>query len=103
MVESSIAANFDFALPANGLYSWIYAPGSYQNKPHRPGRYVYWIAHGFDTTAFPDGAYTLEVVASDTRHNLGTVTVPIQIANGALGAFTPGSGLWRCRARESPR
>jgi murein DD-endopeptidase MepM/ murein hydrolase activator NlpD len=92
VVESTIAANFDFALPANGLYSWIYAPGSYQNKAHRPGRYIYWLAHGLDTTAFPDGAYTLEVVASDTRHNLGTATVSIEIANGSgnVATLVPG-------------
>ena len=93
VLESSIAANFDFALPVNGLYSWIYAAGSYQNKPHRPGRYVYWVVHGFDTTAFSDGAYTLEVSASDTRHNIGTMTVPIQIANGARGTLAPGASL----------
>ena len=90
VVESTIAANFDFALPANGLYNWIYAAGSYQNKAHRPGRYVYWLAHGFDTTAFPDGAYTLEVLASDTRHNVGTATVVLDIANGAVATQQSG-------------
>jgi murein DD-endopeptidase MepM/ murein hydrolase activator NlpD len=90
VVESTIAANFDFALPPNALYSWIYAAGSYQNKPHRPGRYVYWLAHGLDTTAFPDGAYTLEVLASDTRHNLGTATVALDIANSAVATQQSG-------------
>jgi hypothetical protein len=83
VVESSVAAYFDFSLPLNSLYSWIYAPGSYQNKPHRPGQYIFWLAHGLDTTSLPDGAYTLEVMASDTRSNIGTATVELTMANGS--------------------
>jgi murein DD-endopeptidase MepM/ murein hydrolase activator NlpD len=82
VVESSVAAYFDFSLPLNSLYSWIYAPGSYQNKPHRPGQYIFWLAHGLDTTSLPDGTYTLEVMAADTRHNIGSATLQLTTANG---------------------
>lgn len=82
VVESSLAVHFDETLPPNGLYNWIYAPGTYQNKPHRPGNYVFWLAHGLDTTNLPDGTYTLEVMASDTRGNTGTATVALTMANG---------------------
>jgi murein DD-endopeptidase MepM/ murein hydrolase activator NlpD len=81
LIESSLAASFDFALPPSDLYSWIYAPGTYQNKPHRPGQYIFWIAHGLDTTGLPNGPYTLEVMASDTRNNVGTATLALTIAN----------------------
>ena len=74
--------DFDLDASAQQLYSWIYAPGTYQNKPHRPGNYVFWIAHGLDTTSLPDGTYTLVVTASDTRHNVGTATLPLTLANG---------------------
>lgn len=85
VVASSLAVNFQFGLPSNGLYNWIYAAGSYQNKPHRPGEYLYWVVHGLDTTGMPNGSYTLEVGAVDTRNNLGTSSVNLTIANAAAG------------------
>jgi hypothetical protein len=84
VVESTIAVSLEFDLPPNVVYDWTYAPGTYQNKPHRPGHYVYWLVHALDTTAFPDGTYHLEVFASDTRHNVGKAEVDLTIANGAL-------------------
>jgi hypothetical protein len=86
LVESTFAVTLDLALPLNNLYSWIYAPGTYQNKPHRPGKYVFWLAHGLDTTNLPDGTYTLEVRASDTRNNIGTATLELTTANGVGAA-----------------
>lgn len=82
LVESDLAADFDFALPLNALYSSIYAPGTYQNKPYRPGQDIFWLANALDTTTLPDGTYTLDVEAADTRNNIGTATVPLTIANG---------------------
>jgi hypothetical protein len=82
VVDSSLAVHFDLTLPLNSLYNWIYAPGTYQNKPHRPGNYVFWLAHGLDTTNLPDGTYTLVVTASDTRHNVGTASLALTLANG---------------------
>jgi murein DD-endopeptidase MepM/ murein hydrolase activator NlpD len=84
VVVSSLAVDFDLSLPSNLLYGWVYASGSYQNKPHRPGHYVYRVANAFDTTSVVDGAYTLEVGASDTRNNVGTARVAVVIANGVL-------------------
>ncbi len=81
LVQSNLAADFDFALPPNDLYAWIYAPGTYQNKPYRPGQYIFWVAHGIDTTVLPNGTYTLEVMASDTRNNVGSATLAITVAN----------------------
>jgi hypothetical protein len=84
VVESSFAVSFDFSLPADILYGWVYAPGSWQNKPHRPGHYVYRVADAFDTASIVDGTYTLEVGASDTRNNVGTSRVALAIANGVV-------------------
>jgi murein DD-endopeptidase MepM/ murein hydrolase activator NlpD len=81
LVWSTVAVDFADALPVNGLYMWMYAPGTYQNKPRRPGHYLFWLAHQFDTTGLANGAYTLEVMASDTRHNIGSATVALTIAN----------------------
>jgi murein DD-endopeptidase MepM/ murein hydrolase activator NlpD len=82
VVDSGFTVNFDYTLPLNGLYGWIYAPGTYQNKPHRPGQYIYWLTHGLDTTGLTNGSYALNVSASDTRRNVGTATLEFTVANG---------------------
>jgi murein DD-endopeptidase MepM/ murein hydrolase activator NlpD len=82
VVQSSFTVNFDYTLPLNGLYNWIYAPGTYQNKPHRPGQYLFWVAHALDLTSLPVDTYTLEVSASDTRRNVGSATVVFTTASG---------------------
>jgi murein DD-endopeptidase MepM/ murein hydrolase activator NlpD len=79
----NLAIDFHFALMPASLYNWIYAPGSYQNKPHRPGRYLFWIAHGLDTTSLGDGRYRLEILAEDTRGNVASGTLEFTVANGA--------------------
>jgi hypothetical protein len=84
VVESNIAVSLDVDLPPTVEYSWIYAPGTYQNKPHRPGNYVYWVVHALDTAMFADGTYRLEVFASDTRRNMGSAQVDLTFAHGAL-------------------
>lgn len=77
----SLSADFTYALMPGPLYPYVYAPGTYQNKAHRPGRYLFWITHGLDTTALPNGTYTLEVLAEDTRFNQGTMSLNFTIAN----------------------
>jgi hypothetical protein len=87
--------DFHFELMPTSLYRVIYAPGSYQNKAHRPGRYLFWIAHGLDTTSLWDGSYRLEVRAVDTRGNEGTGALDFTVANGAppvAPSYAP--GIW---------
>lgn len=50
-------------------YGDVYAPGTIQNLPDRPGRYVFWLTRRLPVAA---GHYDLEVRASDTRGNTGT-------------------------------
>jgi hypothetical protein len=83
-VESGVSVAFNPRLPGNALYSTIYAPGTYQNKPHRPGLYIFWVAHALNTATLPDGTYTLEVLASDTRKNVGFDTLQFTTANGVV-------------------
>jgi hypothetical protein len=63
-------------------YDSVYAPGTTQNGPGSPGRYVFWLAHGLDTQELPDGAYELQVAAADTRGNTGTGAATFTIADG---------------------
>jgi hypothetical protein len=69
-------------MPA-GVYGWIYAPGTYQNKGNRPGGYLFWVAHDIDTAALGDGRYQVQVLAEDTRGNTGSNTLDFTVANGA--------------------
>ena len=41
--NSSLSIDFTLGLPPNDLYTFVYAPGTYQNKPNRPGRYLFWL------------------------------------------------------------
>jgi hypothetical protein len=79
-------------MPAS-LYNWIYAPGTYQNKPNRPGKYLFFVAHDLDTTTLANGRYTVQVLASDTRWNLGSNSITFTVSNATLSsppAYAPG-------------
>jgi len=82
LVAADLTASFGTGLPFNNLYNWYYAPGTYQNKPNRPGQYLFWITHDLDTALFPNGTYTLQVMASDTRSNVAIASLQLVFANG---------------------
>lgn len=69
-----------FLLPFT-LFDFVYAPGTYQNRPNRPGRYEYYLAHGLDTRLLPNGAYVLQVDALDDQENLGQASFAFTVAN----------------------
>lgn len=66
----------------------IYAPGTTQNRPWQPGRYVFWLAHGLDTAGLPNGEYRLEVAAEDTRGNTGTASLALDVHNAQSAKTT---------------
>jgi murein DD-endopeptidase MepM/ murein hydrolase activator NlpD len=88
LAASGYVVDFHAGLPLNTLYDFIYAPGTYQNKPHRPGNYLFWVWHSLDTGAFPDGNYQLTVTAEDDRGNSGSATVALRFVNG-VSVFLP--------------
>ena len=63
------------------LFNYVYAPGTYQNRPNRPGRYEYYLAHELDTGTLPDGSYVLEVEALDEQENVGQASFPFTVTN----------------------
>lgn len=63
------------------LFNLFYAPGTYQNRPNRPGRYEYYLAHGLDTALLPNGSYVLQVDALDAQENLGQASFAFTIRN----------------------
>jgi hypothetical protein len=55
--------------PSDVHFGEIYARGTRQNHPNKPGLFRFWLARKFDTRAFPDGVYRLDVEAADIRGN----------------------------------
>ena len=67
--------------PADELWSQVYARWTRQNRKHRVGRYRFALAHGLDTTALANGAWTVQVRASDVRGNATTASFVLVVAN----------------------
>jgi Peptidase family M23 len=69
-----------FMVPRS-LFHLVYAPGTAQNRPGRPGRYEYYLAHDLDTSLFPNGSYVLQVDVLDAQENLGQAWFPFTVRN----------------------
>jgi hypothetical protein len=69
-----------FLLPIN-LFTFVYAPGTFQNKAGRRGRYEFYLAHQFDTRVLPNGSYVLQVDALDEQENLGQALFAFTVRN----------------------
>ena len=59
----------------------IYAPGTRQNHAGEPGLYRFYLAHTWSTPLLADGAYGLQVEASDLGGNTGSLAKAFTIAN----------------------
>ena len=66
-----VAADFRDALLAPAEFEAVYAPGTSQNKPYRPGRYLFWLSHDLSPMLSERGAYRLEVEGEDLAGNVG--------------------------------
>ena len=71
-----------FLLPIN-LFSFVYAPGTFQNRSGRRGRYEFYLSHSFDTHSLTNGSYVLQVEALDDQENLGQASFAFTVANAA--------------------
>jgi murein DD-endopeptidase MepM/ murein hydrolase activator NlpD len=78
-----VAADFRSRLEPAGAFSRIYAPGTYQNKPNRPGDYRFWLAASLDTTTLANGTYYVDVQATGTRGAVGEGSVELTVVNAA--------------------
>lgn len=68
--------------PASDInFGSVYAPDTTENRPNIPGLFHFWLKRGFDTRRYPDGAYVLEVEASDVRGNRSTQSLAVTFAN----------------------
>jgi hypothetical protein len=71
-----------FLLPLD-LFSFVYAPGTFQNKAGRRGRYEFYLAHQFDSRTLPNGSYVLQVDALDEQGNRGQASFAFTVTNAA--------------------
>jgi hypothetical protein len=69
-----------FLLPLN-LFTFVYAPGTFQNKAGRRGRYEFYLAHQFDTRVLSNGSYVLQVDALDEQENVGQASFAFTVTN----------------------
>jgi hypothetical protein len=67
-------------LPADRFHD-VYAPGTRQNKPGKPGRYRFFLAHTWTTRTLPNGVYRLEVAAADMSGNGAHSSLPFELVN----------------------
>jgi hypothetical protein len=69
--------------PSDVHFANIYAPGTRQNHPNKPGLFRIWLARGFDTRPFPDGDYRLDVEVADIRGNASRGHLVLTLVNQA--------------------
>jgi len=94
VVARKTTADFRRRLPRNRQFFGIYAKGTYENSPRfgarqytgMPGRYLFLLSGGFDTTPLPNGTYAVSVRVADVRGNHSTRTERISILNAKGGA-----------------
>jgi hypothetical protein len=67
---------------ANDGFRAVYAVGSRQNRPNRPGRYRYRLAHAWDSLSVSDGDYRIQIEALDSRDNSARAQLPFTVDNG---------------------
>ena len=75
------AVDFRRTIPPASAFDECYAPGTRQNRARRPGLYRIYLTRGWNTSAIPDGRYTLEVVAADSRGNSARFTTSLVVRN----------------------
>ena len=75
------AVDFRTFLLSRSLFDTVYAPGTYQNKVNRPGRYEFYLAHELATGLLPNGSYVLQVEALDAQENVGEASFAFTVRN----------------------
>jgi murein DD-endopeptidase MepM/ murein hydrolase activator NlpD len=61
-------------------YGDVYAPGTTQNHPYRPGTYHFYLARAWDSSRLGAGTYELQVVATDTGGNRTRAAQPFVVS-----------------------
>jgi hypothetical protein len=77
-------ADFRAAMPAAKRYDSVYAAGTTQNHPNKPGLFRFLLSTAWDTRHHTDGTYRVEVEAADIRGNTGKARRTFQVDNSGV-------------------
>ena len=69
----------------------VYAPDTRQNHPNKPGRYTFILDHDWNTAAFANDGYLLEVQAADSARQPRHLGARVQDPQLTLRASRSGS------------
>ena len=83
------AVDFRLHIPPNRMYSDIYAPGTFPNRPDHPGRYVFYLARDWNARGLPAGRYQIQVEASAPRGLTTFASIKLNVVG--IGEGTPSS------------
>jgi murein DD-endopeptidase MepM/ murein hydrolase activator NlpD len=75
------AVDFRSYLAPRERFADVYAPWTTLNRPGKPGRLVYYLARGFDTSRLPDGRYRLQVAVFDSQGNNARAGIWVTVSN----------------------
>jgi hypothetical protein len=64
-----------------GLFPAVFAPGTRQNHPNRPGLYRFYLARTWSTRLLPNGHYLLDVEAAGISGRRTLATLPFTLSN----------------------
>jgi Peptidase family M23 len=78
------AVDFRSYLAPQTAYSFVYARWTTLNRPGRPARLVYYLAHAWSTNRLPDGRYRLQVAVFDSQGNSARAGIWLTIANAPI-------------------
>jgi hypothetical protein len=67
--------------PSDVHFGDVYADGTRQNHPNKPGLFRFRLARGFDTRKHPNGDYRLDVEAADIRGNASRAHLVLTFLN----------------------
>ncbi|MDX6485054.1 MAG: Peptidase family [Gaiellaceae bacterium] len=76
------AVDFRSYLAPMEKFASVYAPWTTLNRPGRPGRLVYFLAQGWESSRVPNGRYRLQVAVFDSQGNSARAGLWLRIANG---------------------
>jgi hypothetical protein len=82
VVPWRIVADFRTTLPPASHFGAVYAPGTRQNHPNKPGLFRFQLAAAFDTRRHPNGSYRIDVESSDARKNVSRGRLTLTLSNG---------------------
>jgi hypothetical protein len=83
-----VAVDFRRYLLPPTEFDAMYAPGTRQNHPDRPGQLLFWLDHALDATRLEPGPYRIEVEAEDLAGNVGYGSLHFVVAGARRGRTT---------------